>query len=695
MARDNFSPSQQIQAARQAVAEFASDPLNPIYIAAQQFLAQQGVAASAGVQGGTVVVAQERAAQAAPLPGQARSIAQQFTRPPRDAQEAATRVRALSRGRDALLANPNIPQYLKDEVEALLGEAEAAQEALSSQRSENLEFGQGVVGADDTVDLVAGRPISEATRLQVPTVGEYNAAGASPVPQGIAATTAEGVPLSLAPPVDPRGTVDAQTVAGTPRARRGAAPAAAPTGPQAKVEGPEFPDPYDPRGMYASTGPFDEMRDTFQQEGKIKQEAGLQGAADVMAAAEEIKALRSQAFQRMGEDFVAQEQRLRELDLQLSSLREMRFDSDRLFRNRGHGVSLALGMAVGAMQQTISNILYPGANVPNTAMQLVQDAIDRDLREQAVDYQRAQTEIGMGRTAYEMARQMGMDHTAAYEYARAGAQEYVASQLQATRMRMGAGVAAEQMHRAEQELRLQAMDRKNMALMAMAEAQAPRVAGRGTGTQATTFSPLVAYAPGVTAKMVQDQLGATTVAHIRTSMEGAASVIRITDELRRLVMETGGGQNWATRVGGRIRSLASQLKNAIRQSSGMGALDEGALKMTRDIAGDPVAFTESMQTYLGRLEALRSEVMAKAQEMARYSGGGLLRFDESLRSQPSPTPPGVEFTDEEQPASGRQGPASTAAQAVADNPIGTAATIIGGTGVLGQATEEGLRDILE
>jgi hypothetical protein len=438
---------------------------------------------------------------------------------------------------------------------------------------------------------------------------------------------------------DPRGTVDATTVAGTPARgrRRPAAPAPAPEEPPPK--GAPYVDPYDPNTLYDYEGPISEIRRSFLEQGKIEQQAGLDSAAMVMAAAEEVKAQREAAYQQMRENLLSQEQQLRELDVQLASLREMEFDSDRLFRN-GHGVSLALGMAVGAMQQTLSNVLFPGANAPNTAMQLVQDAIDRDLREQSVNYQRGVTNLGMARTSYEMARQLGMDHIAAYEYASATAQDYVARQLNARRLTMGAGVAAQQATRAEQELRMRAMEGKERALMALAQLRAQQIGaggrgGRGAGAAAggvdeRIIAPMTRLRAGYSIRDLRKDMG-PALDRLTQTMTGASEVMRIVDRLRTLVQRTGGGQNWATRVGGEIRSLAAQLKDAIRQASGMGALDNGALAMTEQIAGDPVSFTESMSTFLGRLQALRQVTFTRAKEHVRTIGQGRLEFDERER----------------------------------------------------------------
>lgn len=438
---------------------------------------------------------------------------------------------------------------------------------------------------------------------------------------------------------DPRGTVDATTVAGTPARgrRRPAAPAPAPEEPPPK--GAPYVDPYDPNTLYDYEGPISEIRRSFLEQGKIEQQAGLDSAAMVMAAAEEVKAQREAAYQQMRENLLSQEQQLRELDVQLASLREMEFDSDRLFRN-GHGVSLALGMAVGAMQQTLSNVLFPGANAPNTAMQLVQDAIDRDLREQSVNYQRGVTNLGMARTSYEMARQLGMDHVAAYEYASATAQDYVARQLHARRLTMGAGVAAQKATRAEQELRMRAMEGKERALMALAQMRAQQIGaggrgGRGAGAAAggvdeRIIAPMTRLRAGYSIRDLRKDMG-PALDRLTQTMTGASEVMRIVDRLRTLVQRTGGGQNWATRVGGEIRSLAAQLKDAIRQASGMGALDNGALAMTEQIAGDPVSFTESMSTFLGRLQALRQVTFTRAKEHVRTIGQGRLEFDERER----------------------------------------------------------------
>jgi hypothetical protein len=396
-----------------------------------------------------------------------------------------------------------------------------------------------------------------------------------------------------------------------------------------------------------------------------------------MAAAEQIRAQKDAAYQRMREDLVSQDRMLRELDVQLGQLRSMQFDGERLFRN-GHGVSLALGIAVGAMQQTLNNVLFPGSNAPNTAMALVNDAIERDLQEQSVNFQQGVTTLGMGRTAYSMARELGMDHVAAYEYAAASAQDYVARQLNARRLTMGAGVAAQQALRAEQELRMSAMDRREDALRMGAQQMVARQGGGGAAQRGRGGHPIAAMTfvrPGVDITELTKRLTPSRMNDLVDTMMGASNVIRIVDQINALLTETNGGQNFGTAARGRMSSLAGQLSNAIRQASGMGALDNGAITLTQQIAGDPLALTETLPVLRGRLQELRASTHATAREYVQYVGMGDLVFDENARTtlvQPRPSAPGM--TSEEDSGEGgrapRSGPFTTFMGDIYNNPRG-------------------------
>lgn len=187
---------------------------------------------------------------------------------------------------------------------------------------------------------------------------------------------------------------------------------------------------------------------------------------------------------------------------------------------------------------------------------------------------------------------------------------------------------------------MRAMEGKERALMALAQMRAQQIGaggrgGRGAGAAAggvdeRIIAPMTRLRAGYSIRDLRKDMG-PALDRLTQTMTGASEVMRIVDRLRTLVQRTGGGQNWATRVGGEIRSLAAQLKDAIRQASGMGALDNGALAMTEQIAGDPVDFTESMSTFLGRLQALRQVTFTRAKEHVRTIGQGRLEFDERER----------------------------------------------------------------
>lgn len=503
---------------------------------------------------------------------------------------------------------------------------------------------------------------------------------------------------------DPRGTVDATTVAGTPA--RGRRRPAAPAPEEPPPKGAPYVDPYDPNTLYDYEGPISEIRRSFLEQGKIEQQAGLDSAAMVMAAAEEVKAQREAAYQQMRENVLSQEQQLRELDVQLASLREMEFDSDRLFRN-GHGVSLALGMAVGAMQQTLSNVLFPGANAPNTAMQLVQDAIDRDLREQSVNYQRGVTNLGMARTSYEMARQLGMDHVAAYEYASATAQDYVARQLHARRLTMGAGVAAQKATRAEQELRMRAMEGKERALMALAQMRAQQIGaggrgGRGAGAAAAAGTDVVPVAPrtrfraGVNPKEAQKQIGAGTWNNIISTTTGADEVLSLLDQLRPLILNNDAA--WFSRNRGTLEGLRGQLTGAIRGAYQLGALDNGVERLVNSIIANPTdlgGMSLWRNRILGQMAALRGETIRRARSIVQFNGQGLLEWDENLRISAGSIPDVPGFQADETPPDEEESLSSrftTFGRAVEENPLGAVSTIAGALkGISPVAIEAGTR----
>lgn len=536
-------------------------------------------------------------------------------------------------------------------------ELERTRQALQQIESLPMQVGQGVAGNAQFREDAARRLRIRASELEQEVrirEEDYDRrlSGASPtsttpVPVGQGFTMSTPVdsvtPVPVGPPGAPRAGTE-QPAAGTPQAggRAGAGGARGGAGgrPQTLSAAEQL------LASLQSGTPDEQDRllqnlvDSYRREATTRQDFGDQGSVVVdegLLAQEELALARQEEFQQ---ELIDQERRLQEIDTALGVLSSTRFDANRLFTDRGLATSMALGVAVNAATSLAQNALFPGANAGNTALQIVNGAIERDIQTQMVNFERGVQSVQGMRTAYEMARNLSGDRQAAYEFATAVSQRRVGEQLRSMAMQTQGLVAREQLMRQADDLLLQAAQREEMARMQMAQAMmaarprggsgGARTAGDGTGRAFAPFAVRTARAAGLTRAEIVKALNPTTVSRLEEGLNGTAEALDILDEIQN---QLGTYSSWSLVDRAVMSQLISSYQNAFRQASGMGALDQGALTLMEKILANPNDVTTPISSFRAQLRSARARLVRTARRQVNTLGDGLIEWDP--RSDPT------------------------------------------------------------
>lgn len=243
-----------------------------------------------------------------------------------------------------------------------------------------------------------------------------------------------------------------------------------------------------------STGPLpeevqdnilDRVLQTVDEESLLRYLAGRQQSDFIRTQADDLLRRREEEAAQRRAESAELGRRLQDFQNRLNVLKNQRLDPTRLFQDRGLGFSMALGIGVGALQQTMSNILYPGTNATNTALGLINDAIERDIAAQEFNLRRGESLLGMDMTAIQMARQLTDDDQAAREYAIAAAQAHSADVLDAMARRSAPGIQRQELLRAallqRQEAEQKMLEFEHRVTMDNARTAAQMLSARGRG----------------------------------------------------------------------------------------------------------------------------------------------------------------------------------------------------------------------
>lgn len=156
----------------------------------------------------------------------------------------------------------------------------------------------------------------------------------------------------------------------------------------------------------------------------------------------------------------------------IQQLQEFKIDPQRAFPNMFSKVSAVLGVALGAYAQGLS-----GGKLPNTALQIVNGAIERDIEAQKAEFQKLRGLVDTRRNIYGMAMDKLGNERQATEVARAAA--YQAAGLSLDLKAKQLGVDADQNRQIMEGIKAQLRQREFNATMSL-KAQAAQGAGKPT-----------------------------------------------------------------------------------------------------------------------------------------------------------------------------------------------------------------------
>lgn len=657
------TPEEALAEARRLAESLSPDPLSPIRMVAEQFIAQNaevaGSAAEAaqeaatGAAGGMAASRATDSARAA-----AEGISRQLATPASTPEARRARAAGLRQAWESVRNNPNVPEAVREQLANSLADAEAGMEDLETRRQESAEFSGSVVGQDEQVDAVTGRPVPGYVQRMVRQ-----------------ANTDFGTPEALArdgvtAPATGPGSVTGTPTPGQPPTATGARPRGTGGGrprPQTASIAEQLLAALQ-NGSPDQDEILQRLVDSYRREATTRDDFGEQGSIVVDAGLQEQQELAQARREEFEQELIAQERRLQEIDTALGVLSSTRFDANRLFTDRGLATSMALGVAVNAATSLAQNALFPGANAGNTALQIVNGAIERDIQTQMVNYERGVQSVQGMRTAYEMARNLSQDRQAAYEFAAAISQRRVGEQLRGMAMQTQGLVAREQLMRQADSLLLQAAQREELARMQMAQAMfanQPRGAGGGTGRlQSQLFAPFIriteaAQRAGIrTPADVLKALGTAGADRLRDFASASADAIDLIDRITR-TMEGYSSFSMVDRA--TMENLIVNLQGILKDQMQFGALDTGVERTLNRMLGNPNSFTETRAEFLARMRNQRAITMSRIRRRVEALGGGIAGFDVTAgMTAPQDQEPGVTIVGETPPQETTLGSVATA-----------------------------------
>ena len=389
-----------------------------------------------------------------------------------------------------------------------------------------------------------------------------------------------------------------------------------------------------PKTDYAPTDPgealihgFDERSTVASERGKVEKEANL--------SFEQILDRLHQADlehqERMVDNFEAIQEReeaaLRQHQARIEELFDTRFEANRLFNNMSGAerFGLGLGVAVGAAIQAVANIRWPGSNVPNTASAMVEGLIERDIQEQARNFQRGVTATGMERSAYAMARQRGLDETQALDFLRTKMYEAASTELSVVARRFQGTEAA--LKAEDEALRLgQLANQFRGRAQAAALEAAARERRRSQAAEAETEmeaqgASLLGYMPDPNRppleRVTQDTLAeqAREANKAILTVRRAISLIENNNYLRSTPFSS---------VKAELTGLYADMRVSFIHKNAVGAFETGVDNLTKERFGDPTSLADfqnqtltNLRTYLRSLRIGREEIIHSMRFMNR------------------------------------------------------------------------------
>ena len=312
-----------------------------------------------------------------------------------------------------------------------------------------------------------------------------------------------------------------------------------------------------------------------------------------------------------------QERRIEEIDTSIQNLMETPFDANRLFNGADGATrfSAIFGRAVGHMLQTVQSIVAPGSNPANVAAAMIDQAIERDVQEQARNFNRGLQGLAAQRSALGVARQAGLDRQQAMEYARMRERRHVSQRLQVLAQRY-------QGTQFEQRLNALADQYAEQVQTQYASMRAALLAQEGNrGTARTPFRdppPLSWRFNSEEARAVYDFRKSDPFwrprlqAAVEMTESGTALLrnLRVADAMTRQE----GITNQALRA--QLETISSLITVDFSEASRLGALGEDVLSLMERIQGDSTATLQTRNMARAKIRTFMQTIEARMRDVA-------------------------------------------------------------------------------
>ena len=430
--------------------------------------------------------------------------------------------------------------------------------------------------------------------------------------------------------------------------------------------GHEFPIGEQSRGP-AQRGIDEGLRD----QAKVERAAGEEAAIAMERAESRIQEQDLQTFQAMQQVADKQARRVAEMDAQLTEMRTTRFDANRLFSGADAATQFgaALGIAVGDMIRTTSSILFPGSNATNRAQQIINDAIDRDIRTQVQQFQQGSTVAGQQRTAMTLARQAGLDSVAAQAFARDKALEEVQRHLTRLAVRHQGTQAEFRLRQAAEGFRLQQAEVARIWNLSARQAMMQQTTGARPAPAFNDFTRFARFNPeNPDAQRIYDaymeRAGSSGLGTIRDEVMGNSQLVTLVDDIRREMADLDSVDMVVGARSAALESMAAQLAVIQNRAGGLGALDAQSLELLKQISGNPSELWQRRALVDAKLRTVRRQAIRNVHARAEpLTAAGGMNPPVLLLSTPVSDTPVVDETplsDEERTSASSQATRTTA-----------------------------------
>lgn len=309
------------------------------------------------------------------------------------------------------------------------------------------------------------------------------------------------------------------------------------------------------------------------------------------------------------------------LERMMDAAREIRLDPNRIFAGSGAArMSAAVSAGVGAALQTAQSIMFPGSNPQNTALDIINQAIDRDIMAQVENYNRGSAEIANQGSLVGMLRQQIGDNDTSFQMARTAMEAQVMLQLQSLAQSTQSETVRNQTQQLITRLQMNWENRRAAAVAGAREqiiAQLRRTRGRGpdldsliklvnnAGSRASSLGSHTLTEEGL---RLRAQGGSMT-----SDMQDAAGAADQIDIFLSEIAHTAQQLERGEITGLQARSRGESIQAAVMTDQNLARITDRDLEYFLTQFPNPFEFTNRMTNYaLGTTDASLAQLRRKA-----------------------------------------------------------------------------------